>query len=107
MTQERDFPPISPGKMLERRIGEIEGKISQDALAASLGVSRFTVNQIINGHRAVTPDMAVRLAYVLGTSPELWLTAQMHLDLYHARRRTADTLRDLTPLMSPELSPPD
>jgi hypothetical protein len=49
-------------------------------------VSRFTVNQLLGGRRAVTPEMALRLGHVLDTSAEMWLKLQAQVDLYEARR---------------------
>lgn len=31
------------------------------------------VNEIVNGKRGITPDIALRLGALLGTSPEFWL----------------------------------
>lgn len=35
------------------------------------------VNQICRGRRAVTPDTALRLARLFGTTPEFWLNSQV------------------------------
>jgi addiction module HigA family antidote len=94
MTSERNFPPPSPGDVLRARV--LDGmNVTQDALATALGVSRFTVNQVLNGRRGVSPEMAVRLGYVLGTSPEMWMTLQAKVDLYHAQHKLADELDSL------------
>lgn len=85
MDEERDFPLLSPGTVLQGRIVGRLG-ISQAALAKALGVSRFTVNQVLGGRRAVTAEMALRLGHVLDTSPELWLKLQAQVDLFEARR---------------------
>ena len=85
MEEERDYPPLSPGAVLQERIVGRLG-ISQAALAKALGVSRFTVNQMLGGRRAVTAEMALRLGHVLDTSPELWLKLQAQVDLFEARR---------------------
>ncbi len=106
MTEDRDLPPTTPGQFLRERVLRGGPKITQDTLATALGVSRFTVNQILNGHRSVTADMAVRLAHVLGTSAEMWVDMQSRLDLFHARRRAADTLAQLPRLRDPVDSPP-
>jgi addiction module HigA family antidote len=58
--------------------------LTQTELAASLGVSFPRLNEIVKGRRSVTPDTALRLARVLGTSPELWLGLQQDWDLWHA-----------------------
>jgi addiction module HigA family antidote len=39
--------------------------------AEALGVSRKHVSSIVNGRAPVTPDMAMRLAAVFSTEPEV------------------------------------
>jgi addiction module HigA family antidote len=85
MDRDRDHPPLSPGSVLQERIVGRLG-ISQAELAKALGVSRFTVNQVLGGRRGVTAEMALRLGHVLDTSPELWLKLQAQVDLFEARR---------------------
>lgn len=89
----------TPGFVLKNRV--LKGKnITQDELATALGVSRFTVNQILNSRRSVTPEMAVRLGYVLGTSPELWMNLQQSVDLREAQEKLKLELRSLSKLSS-------
>ncbi|MCB4858232.1 HigA family addiction module antidote protein [Sphingobium sp. PNB] len=107
MAETRDFPPQLPGVFLRDRVLRKPGaKITQEALADALDVSRFTVNQIINGHRAITADMAVRLAHVLGTSADLWLDMQMRVDLFEAHKKLETEAPNLTVLREPEAEPP-
>ena len=61
--------------------------ISQTELADRLGVSRRTVSQILHEHRPLTPDMAIRLAHFLGTTPESWLNMQQALDVWELERK--------------------
>jgi addiction module HigA family antidote len=97
IVEERDFPPPSPGSVLRTRVlGRLA--ITQANLAKALGVSRFTVNQLLGGRRAVTPEMALRLGHVLDTSPELWLKLQAQVDLYEARRALGADIAKLTRL---------
>lgn len=91
--------PVTPGEVLREDFLPLL-KLKQDDLAEALGVSRVTVNQILNGRRAVTADMALRLSHVLGNTAQFWLNLQNEVDLYHARRRRSfdpDTLRILRP----------
>lgn len=85
------LPPlaISPGSVLREEIAKRLG-ISQDRLAKALGVSRLTINEIVNEKRNVTADMALKLAKALGTDPEFWLNLQQSLDLARARERCGD-----------------
>lgn len=85
------FTPPSPGKTLRDYI--LVGKrITQDALADATGLSRITINQIINEKRAITAETALRLSRVLNTTPEFWLNLQRGIDLYEARKALAADL---------------
>ncbi len=92
--------PVTPGEFLREHVLAGTG-ITQDALAEAMGVSRFTVNQIINGRRAVTADTAVRLAQVLSTTPDLWLNLQNDVDLWRARRALGEVTLALKVLRRP------
>ena len=80
---------VSPGSVLRTEIEDRLG-ISQDQLASALGVSRLTVNEIVNEKRNVTAEMALKLAKSLGTDPRLWLNLQQNLDLAKARAKLGD-----------------
>lgn len=89
--------PVTPGEVL--RDDYLAGTgITQDQLAAAMNVSRFTVNQIINGRRAITADTALRLSKVLTSSPDVWLNLQRDVDLWRARRAKAREL-DALPVL--------
>jgi addiction module HigA family antidote len=81
-----------PGEMLRQLLDTRIEQVTQEQLAEHIGVSRFSINQVLNGRRAVTAEMALRLAAAVGTSPELWLNLQRSVDLYYARRRLKTTL---------------
>lgn len=53
--------------------------------AAALGVSRFTLSELVNSKRGISPEMAVRLSKAFGGSAESWLTQQAHYDLAKVR----------------------
>jgi addiction module HigA family antidote len=75
--------------------------ITQESLATAMGVSRFSVNQIINGRRTITAEMALRLARVLGTTPEFWLNLQQGVDIHEARERLGEEIERLPILRVP------
>jgi addiction module HigA family antidote len=87
--------------VLRRYIVEKLG-VTQSELADAMRVSRLSINQIINGRRSVTADMAFRLARVTSTTPDLWLNLQRDVDLFHAQRQLADVLDKLTVLRMPK-----
>jgi addiction module HigA family antidote len=88
MGSEQPFA-VSPGSVLRIEIEQGLG-ITQDRLAKALGVSRLTINEIVNEKRTVTADMALKLAKALGTDPEFWLNLQQGFDLARARARCGD-----------------
>ena len=64
-----------------------EMKLGVGAAATALGVSRQTLDKIINGRGGITPDMAIRFEKLFGSSAEAWLRMQLAYDLAQARRR--------------------
>jgi addiction module HigA family antidote len=67
-------------------------------LAEALGVSRQSVNELLRGRRAVSPEMALRLARLFGNAPELWLNAQRKVDLWDAEQSIGDQVARIQPL---------
>lgn len=75
--------PTPPGEFIKEDIlNELE--ITQEQLAKNLGVSRRTINQLVNNKRKITADMALRLGKFTNTSPDLWMNLQTTLDLWEA-----------------------
>jgi addiction module HigA family antidote len=54
--------------------------------AEALGVTRYTLSELVNGKRGISPEMAVRLSKVFGGTEEGWLVQQAQYDLAHVRR---------------------
>jgi len=73
--------PTHPGALLREDVLPALN-ISQTGLAKRLGVSRLTVSELLHEKRALSPDMAMRLARLLNTTPESWLNMQQALDLW-------------------------
>lgn len=82
-TLPKNRPPSHPGEILRRDFLEPLGLRQKDA-AARLGISYVRFNELVNGRRGVTPDTALRLARLFGTTPEFWLNGQRNLDLWRA-----------------------
>ena len=85
----RSIRPTHPGEMLREDFLP-DFALSATRLAAALRVSRQTVNELLRERRAVSPEMALRLARLFGNSPEFWLNAQRAVDLWD----TAEVLRE-------------
>jgi len=61
--------------------------MTQRQLADHIGCDVKVVNRIVNGRSAVTAEMALKLGAAFSTTPELWLNAQMAVDLHRASQR--------------------
>lgn len=73
--------PPHPGEFLYTRfLAPLH--LSQTGLAAALGISRRRVNELINGHRAITPDTALRLAAYFGNEAAFWMQLQLAWDMH-------------------------
>ena len=78
-------PPTHPGEMLREEFLKPLG-MTQTELAERIGVSYVRVNELVNEKRGVTPDTALRLSRLFGTTAEFWLNGQRNWDLWHAMR---------------------
>ena len=92
------YNPPHPGEFI-REVYLEPFQLSARQVAAKLRVSPSTFNRILNGESGVTPEMALRLAKVLGRSPESWLALQQSYDLWRARQRV--NLREVEKLELP------
>ncbi len=76
--------PPHPGEVLR---DTVLSEIGVSEFARALGVSRVTLSRVINGHAAVSAEMAIRLAAALGGSAESWLRMQSAYDLWQASKK--------------------
>ena len=60
-----------PGRYIEEE--RVHLNITVQALADSLGISLPVLNQLINGLIPLTPETAIRLSNITGSTPEMWL----------------------------------
>lgn len=73
--------PTHPGAILRDDVLPALG-MTQTELAQRLGVSRLSVSELLHEKRALSPEMAVRVAKLLRTTPESWLRMQESVDLW-------------------------
>ena len=96
-TGQRKVRPTHPGEMLREDFLTDYG-LTVSRLADDLGVSRQTVNELLRGRRAVSPEMALRLARLFGNSAEFWLNAQQAVDLWDAAQAIRTEVLRIKPL---------
>jgi addiction module HigA family antidote len=89
--------PTHPGEMLREDFLPEYG-LSVSGLAEAISVSRQSINELLRERRALSPEMALRLARLFGNSPEFWLNAQRAVDLWDATRAIEDDVGKIKPL---------
>ena len=89
--------PTHPGEMLREDFLPDFG-LSVAGLAEAAGVSRQSVNELLRGRRAVSPEMALRLSRLFGNTPEFWMNAQRAVDLWDAMQALKGAVARIKPL---------
>ncbi|MGO9864735.1 MAG: HigA family addiction module antitoxin [Terriglobales bacterium] len=77
--------PPHPGRSIRTACLEPLGLTVTDG-AEALGVTRQTLNNVVNGKSGISPEMAIRLSKAFGSTPETWLRMQLAYDLAQARK---------------------
>ena len=77
--------PPHPGQGIRENCLEPLG-LSVTGAAEVLGVARHTLSRVLNGHAAISPDMAIRLEKAGWFSADFWLGRQTSYDLAQARK---------------------
>jgi antitoxin HigA-1 len=82
---------IHPGEILLEDFMKPMG-ISARQLAADIDVSPSRISELVNGHRPVTADTALRLGLFFGMEPRFWLNLQTEYDIRIAARTLQDRI---------------
>ena len=77
--------PPHPGRSIRENCLEPLGLNVTEA-ARVLGVARHTLSRVLNGHAAISPEMAIRLEKAGWSNAEFWLRRQTTDDLVQARK---------------------
>ena len=77
--------PPHPGRSIRENCLEPLGLNVTEA-ARILGVARHTLSRVLNGHAAISPEMAIRLEKAGWSNAEFWLRRQTAYDLAQARK---------------------
>ncbi|MEG8040608.1 HigA family addiction module antitoxin [Sphingomonas sp. LR60] len=95
--------PVHPGEVLSEDVLP-RFEITVTEAAARLGVARPGFNNVLNGKRSVTPELALKVERVLGYPAGLLLALQGQFDLAAAKHDVAlvDKLSSLQPLCPAE-----
>lgn len=77
--------PPHPGRGIRENCLDPLGLNVTEA-AQVLGVARHTLSRVLNGHAAISPEMAIRLEKAGWSNAEFWLRRQATWDLAQARK---------------------
>ncbi|MCL2896517.1 HigA family addiction module antitoxin [Brenneria tiliae] len=76
--------PPHPGEIIAETLEELGVGIRE--LARALDVAPSTVQRLVACNAAISPEMAVRLSTVLGSSAKFWLNLQGNYSLWVAQQ---------------------
>lgn len=89
--------PVHPGEHLREDILPALGR-SKAEVARLMGISRQTLYDILSEKQPVTVPMALRIAKLIGDTPEIWLNMQRSYDLKIAEREMAEEIAKIPTL---------
>jgi antitoxin HigA-1 len=87
--------PPHPGLVLQDTVLRADGGITVTEFAERLKVSRVALSRVVNGHAAISAELAIRLAAALGGSAESWLRMQLTYDLWQAQKKRRPKIEHL------------
>ena len=91
--------PPHPGRSVKGELEYLGLSIAEGANA--LGVTRQQLYKVTTQQSAISPEMALRLEAVIGSTAESWLHMQAAHDLAAIRRKSSKALSKLKKLEEP------
>ena len=91
--------PPHPGGVIEDALDYLKMSVAQGAKA--LGVSRSQLHRVIKGESAISPEMAVRLEKVIGSTVGTWLRVQAAYDEAQMRKKAKSITKGLKRISAP------
>ena len=83
------YNPPHPGRIVRQECIE-PLRLSITQAARALGVTRQTVDRLVNQRCGISPEMALRLEAAFGGDATTWLEMQSAYDLAQARQRAGE-----------------
>ena len=97
--------PPHPGKGLKADFNALELSVAQAADA--LGISRAQLHRIVAGDSSITPEVALKLEVVIGSTAEAWLRLQAAYDAAQVRLRANEVTKGLSRIRLPTEPQPE
>ncbi|HEX4502555.1 MAG TPA: HigA family addiction module antitoxin [Scandinavium sp.] len=77
--------PSSPGDIIQESLDELN--VSLREFARAMNIAPSTASRLLSGKAALTPEMAIKLSVVIGSSAEMWMNLQVNWSLAEAQKR--------------------
>jgi len=97
----RKLCPSHPGVILKNFFLD-ELNITITDFAKVVDVSRKAISAIVNQHKNITPEMAVRFSIALNTTADIWLNLQKNYDLWqtvHGNKTVFDKIKPIAAML--------
>ena len=88
--------PQHPGVVLKETLAD--RSVAGVTLAAAIGAERAFITKMLNGQKAVSSSMALKIERAIGYPAELLVAMQSQFDLAEARRKDAAALERIEPI---------
>ena len=85
--------PPHPGRGLRDDFEALGLSVAQAAEA--LGVSRAQLHRVVSGESSISPELALRLEVVIGSTADAWLRLQAAYDAAQVRQRAGEITKGL------------
>ncbi|MBW7620410.1 HigA family addiction module antitoxin [Citrobacter portucalensis] len=73
-----------PGDIIQEALEELN--VSLREFARAMEIAPSTASRLLTGKATLTPEMAIKLSVVIGSSPEMWLNLQNTWSLAEAQK---------------------
>lgn len=78
-----------PGDIIQESLDELNVSLRE---SRAMEIAPSTASRLLTGKAALTPEMAIKLSVVIGSSPQMWLNLQNAWSLAEAEK-TVDVSR--------------
>ncbi len=75
-----------PGDIIQESLDELN--VSLREFARAMEIAPSTASRLLTGKAALTPEMAIKLSVVIGSSPQMWLNLQNALESGRGRKNS-------------------
>lgn len=97
-TEYKTSKAYHPGLYVRNIIDEME--ISQTEFAKRIGITDKTLSKLINEQTPLTPNIAQKIATLLGTSTSVWINLQANYDTYLADNMIINDIKEDEEILS-------